>query len=73
MKVLSFHRLCAWIRKNLKETVLLSFITGPTLRKQNMQAKEVNWVLNNQRRLQVSWQELIVKLSDKRTKCNHSY
>ena len=48
---------CAWMRKNLKETVLMSFITGPTLRKQNMQAKEVNWVSNNQRRLQVSWRE----------------
>ena len=35
----------------------MSFITGPTLRKKNMQAKEANWVLNNQRRLQVSWRE----------------
>ena len=61
MKVLSFHRLRAWIRKNLKETVLLSFITGPTLRKQNMQAKEVNWVLNHQRRLQVSWRDVDCK------------
>ena len=39
MKVLSFHRLCAWIRKKLKETVLMNFITGPTLRKKTCKLK----------------------------------
>ena len=36
-----FHKLCKWIRQNLKETVLKRIITWPTLGKQNMQAKEV--------------------------------
>ena len=61
---------CAWIRQNLKETVLKSFITGPTLRKQNMQAREIYCVPNNQRRLQACWREGIAELSRRRTDCN---
>ena len=61
---------CAWIRRNLKETVLKSFITGPTLRKQNTQAKEIHCVPNNQRRLQATWREVIAGLSHRRTDCN---
>ena len=61
---------CAWIRRILKETVLKSFITGPTLRKQNMQAKEVYCVPNNQRSLQTSGERGYAELSHGRTDYN---
>ena len=61
---------CAWIRRILKETVLKSFITGPTLRKQNMQAKEVYCVPNNQRSLQTSGERGYAELSHRRTDYN---
>ena len=63
---------CAWIRRILRETVLKSFITGPTLRKQNMQAKEVYCVPNNQRSLQTSGERGYAELSQRRTDYNSS-
>ena len=38
---INYAYICTWIRQNLKETVLKSIITWPTLGKQNMQTKEV--------------------------------
>ena len=38
---INYAYICMWIRQNLKETVLKSIITWPTLGKQNMQTKEV--------------------------------